>query len=122
MNSAILHRLVSEGADVYSFSCYIWNIDFILGVCEELKKLIEENVNDGEKIQMQKNNVIIIEGIHGLNDRLSYELPKDFPVRIVELKTNLTGAGTNSTTVGAGSIATTTSLFSMSGAVLFTLE
>ncbi len=29
-------------------------------------------------------------------ERLDYELPKDFPVRVVELKTNLEGAGTRS--------------------------
>ena len=40
MNATILHRLVSEGADVYSFSCYIWNIASMLDIAADLKALL----------------------------------------------------------------------------------
>lgn len=33
----IVCRLVSENADVYGFSCYIWNIDFVKAVAEKVK-------------------------------------------------------------------------------------
>lgn len=42
MNSAILSRLVSECADVYSFSCYIWNISSMLDIAADLKALRPE--------------------------------------------------------------------------------
>lgn len=34
----IVCRLVSENADVYGFSCYIWNIDFVKKIAEKVKK------------------------------------------------------------------------------------
>lgn len=40
MNSAILSRLVDEGADIYSFSCYIWNISSMLDIAADLKALL----------------------------------------------------------------------------------
>ena len=42
MNSAILSRLVSEGADVYSFSSYIWNVSSMLDIASDLKALRPE--------------------------------------------------------------------------------
>lgn len=39
MNSTILSRLVRESADVYSFSCYIWNISSMLDIAADLKAL-----------------------------------------------------------------------------------
>ena len=43
MNSSILSRLVSEGADVYSFSCYIWNIASMLDIAADLKALLPKS-------------------------------------------------------------------------------
>ena len=40
MNSAVLSRLVSENADIYSFSCYIWNISSMLDIAADLKALL----------------------------------------------------------------------------------
>ena len=40
MNATILSRLVSEQADVYSFSCYIWNISSMLDIAADLKALL----------------------------------------------------------------------------------
>lgn len=40
MNATILARLVSEHAEVYSFSCYIWNIASMLDVAADLKALL----------------------------------------------------------------------------------
>jgi len=40
MNGAILSRLVSENGDVYSFSCYIWNISSMLDIAADLKALL----------------------------------------------------------------------------------
>lgn len=42
MNGAILSRLVSENAKVYSFSCYIWNIASMLDIAADLKALLPE--------------------------------------------------------------------------------
>lgn len=42
MNSVILNRLVSERADIYSFSCYIWNISSMLDIAADLKALLPE--------------------------------------------------------------------------------
>ncbi|NLO35202.1 MAG: DUF4080 domain-containing protein [Clostridiaceae bacterium] len=36
---ALLHRLVAAAADIYAFSCYIWNRTLTETVCLELKKL-----------------------------------------------------------------------------------
>ncbi len=35
----IVRKLFSENADVYLFSCYIWNIDMILSIIKDLKKM-----------------------------------------------------------------------------------
>ena len=43
MNSAILSRLVGESADVYSFSCYIWNISSMLDIAADLKALLPDS-------------------------------------------------------------------------------
>ena len=43
MNSSILSRLVSEGADIYSFSCYIWNIASMLDIAADLKALLPKS-------------------------------------------------------------------------------
>ena len=40
MNAIILSRLVGEGADIYSFSCYIWNISSMLDIAADLKALL----------------------------------------------------------------------------------
>ena len=40
MNAIILSRLVSEEADIYSFSCYIWNISSMLDIAADLKALL----------------------------------------------------------------------------------
>ena len=40
MNAAILSRLVGENADVYSFSCYIWNISSMLDIAADVKALL----------------------------------------------------------------------------------
>ena len=40
MNATVLSRLVSEKADVYSFSCYIWNIASMLDLAADLKALL----------------------------------------------------------------------------------
>ena len=42
MNSSILSRLVSERAEVYSFSCYIWNITSMLDIAADIKALLPE--------------------------------------------------------------------------------
>ena len=33
----VVSRLVSENADVYGFSCYIWNIDSVKKIATEVK-------------------------------------------------------------------------------------
>lgn len=43
MNAAILSRLVSERAEVYSFSCYIWNIASMLDIAADLKALLPDS-------------------------------------------------------------------------------
>lgn len=43
MNSSILARLVGERADVYSFSCYIWNIASMLDIAADLKALLPDS-------------------------------------------------------------------------------
>ena len=43
MNAIVLSRLVSEKADVYSFSCYIWNIASMLDIAADLKALLPDS-------------------------------------------------------------------------------
>ena len=43
MNATVLSRLVSEKADVYSFSCYIWNIASMLDIAADLKALLPDS-------------------------------------------------------------------------------
>ncbi len=43
MNATVLHRLVSERADVYSFSCYIWNISSMLDIAADIKMLMPDS-------------------------------------------------------------------------------
>ncbi len=43
MNATILSRLVSERAEVYSFSCYIWNISSMLDIAADLKALLPDS-------------------------------------------------------------------------------
>ncbi|MBO5715954.1 MAG: DUF4080 domain-containing protein [Clostridia bacterium] len=43
MNAVILSRLVSERAEVYSFSCYIWNIASMLDIAADLKALLPKS-------------------------------------------------------------------------------
>ena len=38
--ASVIHSLFSEDADIYGFSCYIWNIGEMLGIAEELRKLL----------------------------------------------------------------------------------
>jgi len=40
----ILKKLYSSDADIYGFSCYIWNISLILNICSSLKKAKPEAV------------------------------------------------------------------------------
>ena len=42
MNATILSHLVGERADVYSFSCYIWNISSMLDIAADLKALLPD--------------------------------------------------------------------------------
>lgn len=37
---SILSRLVHTGADVYAFSCYIWNIEMVLRLCQDLRSVL----------------------------------------------------------------------------------
>ncbi|HOQ37446.1 MAG TPA: B12-binding domain-containing radical SAM protein [Acetivibrio sp.] len=37
---SVLSRIYAEGCDIAAFSCYIWNINFILKVAENLKKIL----------------------------------------------------------------------------------
>ena len=43
MSATVLSRLVSERADVYSFSCYIWNIAQMLDLAADLKALLPDS-------------------------------------------------------------------------------
>lgn len=43
MNATILSCLVSERAEVYSFSCYIWNIASMLDIAADLKALLPDS-------------------------------------------------------------------------------
>ena len=38
--SEILERLVGEAGDVYGFSCYLWNLEVMLSLGEDLKRLL----------------------------------------------------------------------------------
>jgi radical SAM superfamily enzyme YgiQ (UPF0313 family) len=40
----ILKRLYNSGADIYGFSCYIWNISLVRSLCSSLKKAKPESV------------------------------------------------------------------------------
>ena len=40
MSAKVLQRLVSERADVYGFSCYIWNVSEMLSLASDLHKLM----------------------------------------------------------------------------------
>lgn len=42
--SSVLEALYNEAADVYCFSTYIFNVDFVLRVVKSLKKLKSEAV------------------------------------------------------------------------------
>ncbi|HYE11621.1 MAG TPA: B12-binding domain-containing radical SAM protein [Patescibacteria group bacterium] len=42
--NSILKRLYNSGAEIYGFSCYIWNISLILNLCSSLKKAKPEAV------------------------------------------------------------------------------
>lgn len=42
-NSVILSHLVGEKAEVYSFSCYIWNIASMLDIAADLKALLPDS-------------------------------------------------------------------------------
>ena len=42
MNATVLSGLVSEAADVYSFSCYIWNIASMLDIAADLYALLPD--------------------------------------------------------------------------------
>ena len=41
-DSRLLDLLFAERADVYGFSCYIWNIDAALRLASDLKKLLPD--------------------------------------------------------------------------------
>ena len=43
MNATILSRLVGERAEIYSFSCYIWNIASMLDLAADLKALLPQS-------------------------------------------------------------------------------
>ena len=43
MNSTVLSHLVAERAEVYSFSCYIWNISSMLDIAADLKALLPKS-------------------------------------------------------------------------------
>ena len=43
-DSAILESLANENADIYGFSCYIWNIERTVKLCRNLKALLPECV------------------------------------------------------------------------------
>ena len=38
----VLQKLYAMDCDAYGFSCYIWNIDYVLKLCQSLKKLRPE--------------------------------------------------------------------------------
>ncbi len=42
-SSFLLHELYSQRADVYGFSCYIWNIDRMLALAKDLHALLPES-------------------------------------------------------------------------------
>jgi hypothetical protein len=43
MNATVLARLVSERAEIYSFSCYIWNVASMLDIAADLKALLPDS-------------------------------------------------------------------------------
>ena len=43
---------------------------------------LEKREYKGDYLQMQPNDILVIEGIHGLNDKLSYSLPKESKFKI----------------------------------------
>ena len=57
MNATVLSRLVSERADVYSFSCYIWNIASMLDIAADLKALLPDSkiVFGGPEVSFECN-------------------------------------------------------------------
>ncbi len=40
----VVAELYKKACDLYAFSCYIWNIEFVLDVCQTLKKLMPDCV------------------------------------------------------------------------------
>ena len=42
-SSLLLHKLYRHRADVYGFSCYIWNIDEMLKLAKDLHSLLPES-------------------------------------------------------------------------------
>ena len=79
----ILQELYRERADVYAFSCYIWNIYEVLSVARELKKLLKQTEiwlggpevsYDAEKVL--KKNPFVSGVILGEGEVTFYELTK----------------------------------------------
>ncbi len=42
-SSALLHELYSHGADIYGFSCYIWNIEEMMSLAKDLHSLLPKS-------------------------------------------------------------------------------
>ncbi len=43
-NFNVLDELVSENAKVYAFSCYIWNIEKVLEIADNIKKILPDSI------------------------------------------------------------------------------
>lgn len=80
----ILKKLYNSGADIFGFSCYIWNISLILNICSSLKKAVPEAVIilGGPEVSYDPLNIladnsfidyiVVGEGESTLNELLGY--------------------------------------------------
>lgn len=58
--NGILKKLYNSGADIFGFSCYIWNISLILNICSSLKKIIPEAfiILGGPEVSYDPENIL----------------------------------------------------------------
>ena len=55
----VVNRLVSENADIYGFSCYIWNIDFVKKIASAVKEKTDAYiVFGGPEVSFNANEIL----------------------------------------------------------------
>ncbi len=84
--NSVLGKLYSADCDIYGFSCYIWNIGYVLKLCRNLKKLLPDRKIflggpevsfDAEKLLSENEFIDCI--VCGEGERAVPELIRNFP-------------------------------------------